>query len=122
LFAHINFFITFAKVKIQKNKITMETKITKEGAQTIIKVDGRMDTLNAKEFEQSIQQVLQEAKPDVCIDCEDLEYISSSGLRVFMTILKYTNSVDGKLVLQKMRPDVKDVFDMTGFSALFNIE
>ena len=100
----------------------METKITKEGAQTIIKVDGRMDTLNAKEVEQSIQQVLQEAKPDVCIDCEDLEYISSSGLRVFMTILKYTNSVDGKLVLQKMRPDVKDVFDMTGFSALFNIE
>ncbi len=100
----------------------MDTKITKEGGQTIIKVVGRMDTLNAKEFEKSIQPVLQEAKPDVCIDCEGMEYISSSGLRVFMTLLKYTNNVEGELILCKMRPDVKDVFDMTGFSALFNIQ
>lgn len=80
-----------------------------------------MDTMSAKEFEQEIQSILEDEKPDICLDCAELVYISSSGLRIFMTLLKHVKSTGGKLVIEKMRPEVKDVFDMTGFSALFDI-
>jgi anti-anti-sigma factor len=99
----------------------MEANINKVDGQTVITVIGRMDTLNSKEFEQSIQPLLKEDNANILINCEDLEYISSSGLRIFMSLLKHVNNTNGQLVLEKMTHDVKDVFDMTGFSALFNI-
>jgi serine/threonine-protein kinase RsbW len=99
----------------------METNISNINGQTVVTITGRMDTLNSKSFEQTIQPLLQDAKPDICIECSGLEYISSSGLRIFMTILKHVKATSGKLVVTKMRPEVKDVFDMTGFSALFDI-
>ena len=99
----------------------MEANISNVDGQTVVTIVGRMDTLNSKEFEQTIQPLLKEEKPNICLDCEGLEYISSSGLRIFMTILKYVGATGGKLVVTKMRSEVKDVFDMTGFSALFDI-
>lgn len=99
----------------------METNISNVNGQTIVTIAGRMDTLNSKTFEQAIQPLLSDNKPDICLECSGLEYISSSGLRIFMTILKHVKATNGKLVVTKMRPEVKDVFDMTGFSALFDI-
>lgn len=99
----------------------METNINKVGEQTVVTIKGRMDTLNSKAFEQSIQPLLEDENPDICLDCSELEYISSSGLRMFITLLKHVGSTNGKLVITKLRSDVKDVFDMTGFSALFDI-
>lgn len=99
----------------------MSTIITKEGDKTIIKTDQKIDTLNSRGFEEAIQPLLKEPNPDYVIDCKKLEYISSSGLRLFMSILKYTKSKNGQLILINMRPKVKDIFDMIGFTALFKI-
>ena len=99
----------------------MEASINKTDGQTIVTLKGRMDTLSSKEFEQEIQSLLEESNLNLCLDCDELTYISSSGLRIFMTLLKHVNNTNGKLVVIKMRQEVKDVFDMTGFSALFDI-
>lgn len=100
----------------------METKVAKNGTQTWVSIDGRMDTLNSKDFEKDVQPLLSEENPDIVVDCTKLQYISSSGLRVFMSLLKSVNSHKGKLVLKNMTAEVKEVFDMIGFSAIFDIE
>ncbi|MEG1725985.1 MAG: STAS domain-containing protein [Anaerovoracaceae bacterium] len=99
----------------------METTINKVGTQTIIAINGRLDTPNSKAFEESIQPILQEDKLDVYIDCTALEYISSSGLRQFVTLLKYVKNVNGTMKIENLNPEVKEVFDMTGFSGIFNL-
>ncbi|RNA61729.1 anti-sigma factor antagonist [Chryseobacterium nematophagum] len=106
---------------LQPLKINMKNSISKIGQQTIVQINGCMDNLNAQEFAQSIQPLFNEDKPDVRIDCSGLQYINSNGLRVFMTLLKYISSMDGQLFLTQLRPEVKDIFDMTGFSALFDL-
>jgi anti-anti-sigma factor len=99
----------------------METKIDKIGDETLITVIGRMDTMNAKQFEQDIQPLLKEPKLNVSVDCADLLYISSSGLRTFITLLKYSKTVNGSITMKNMRPEVREIFDMTGFSSFFNM-
>ncbi|MEG1499244.1 MAG: STAS domain-containing protein, partial [Bacteroidales bacterium] len=80
----------------------METTINKVGTQTIITISGRLDTPSSKAFEESIQPILQEDKPNLYIDCTALEYISSSGLRQFVTLLKYIKSVDGTMKIENL--------------------
>ena len=99
----------------------METTISKVGEETIVIINGRLDTPNSKVFEESIQPILQDMKPNVCVDCTHMEYISSSGLRQLLSILKHVKSVNGKLELKNLCPEVKEVFDMTGFSSIFNL-
>ncbi|MEG0889928.1 MAG: STAS domain-containing protein [Bacteroides sp.] len=99
----------------------METTINKIGTQTIVVINGRLDTPNSKVFEENIQPILEDERPDVCIDCAKLEYISSSGLRQFLTLLKYTKNVNGTMVVKNLNSEVKEVFDMTGFSGIFNL-
>ncbi|MEG1718182.1 MAG: STAS domain-containing protein [Bacteroidales bacterium] len=99
----------------------METIINKVGDQTTLTINGRLDTPSSKAFEESIQPILQEDKPNLYIDCTALEYISSSGLRQFLTLLRYTKNVNGTMVVKNLNSEVKEVFDITGFSGIFNL-
>ncbi len=85
------------------------------------KVEGRLDTINAPEFEKLMQPLLTVTEP-IVLDCADLEYIASSGLRLFLTLQKSVTARKGQLTLKNLRPDIKAVFDMTRFSSIFNIE
>ena len=58
----------------------------------------------------------------VILDCTEMNYISSSGLRVFLSMHKEVTSKNGKLIIKNLQPLVKHVFDMTGFSQIFNFE
>jgi anti-anti-sigma factor len=95
--------------------------IIAEGEQTIITVKGRLDTINAPDFEKAIAPILAGDMKQVIINCAELDYISSSGLRLFLTMQKATNAKQGQLTLMEMKKEIRDIFDMTGFSALFRI-
>lgn len=99
----------------------METKITKNGGDTTIVVYGRLDTTNASEFELAIHPLFDEINPNITIDCTNLNYISSSGLRIFMSLQKCVIKNNGKLILKSLNTEIKDIFDMTGFSNIFTI-
>ncbi|MEG1623137.1 MAG: STAS domain-containing protein [Alistipes sp.] len=100
----------------------MKATITKIDGRTTVVINGRLDTVNAKAFEEQIQPILQDTNPDVIIDCTSLQYISSNGLRLFITLLKHAKSTGGVIEVCNLSPEVKEVFDMTGFSAIFNIQ
>ena len=99
----------------------MNVTITEQGSKTIIEIDGRIDTTNAKDFEQKIDSVLKTNMVDVEVNCEKLTYISSSGLRVFLLLQKNANAKKGHLTLKSLNHTILEVFKMTGFSSIFEI-
>lgn len=100
----------------------MDITITKEGAQTLAVLNGRLDTTNADQFQKDITPLMEDPAPDITVDCEGMEYTSSQGLRIFLMLQKTVTSKGGKMVLTKMRPQVKEVFDITGFSNIIKIQ
>lgn len=65
--------------------------------------------------------LLEGGNPDIELDCSELEYISSSGLRLFLTLQKSVNARGGKLVIKNMNSQIKEIFNMTGFSRIMTI-
>lgn len=99
----------------------MEIKSTFNGAEVLVKVIGRVDTTNYNDFEKSVNELLNKETKHLILDCSELNYISSSGLRVFLTIQKFMMSTGGKFSLFAMQSGIKEIFDISGFSSIFSI-
>ncbi|MDR2085458.1 MAG: STAS domain-containing protein [Bacteroidales bacterium] len=98
----------------------MEVKIENNGTTTIVKIIGRLDTVNSGQFEKDITPVKESDMKDVILDCSEFQYISSSGLRQFLTLQKTAQAKGGKMRIKNMKEDIKKVFDITGFTQLFD--
>lgn len=107
-------------VNCQKEK-TMKANIIKVDDVTIITLEGRLDTVNAQEFEVIIRPLFEDKKPDIVINCEGLSYLSSSGIRIFILLQKNVIKNRGQLVLEAVKPQIHKIFDMTGCSSIFTI-
>lgn len=84
----------------------------------VLTISGRLDTTTAPQLEDALKEYnLEEMK--VVFDIQNLAYISSAGLRVLLTTHKATK---GNFVLKNVCEDVMDVFDITGFKDILNIE
>lgn len=99
----------------------MDVTITQEAKKTMVVLSGRLDTTNAERFQQDIAPLMTMESPDIEIDCTDMEYTSSQGLRLFLMLQKSVNSRQGKMVMKNMKPQVKEIFDITGFSNIIAI-
>ena len=99
----------------------MEVNIENTGNKTFVVLNGRLDTTIADKFMQDITPLMQGDNPDIEMDCTGLEYTSSQGLRMFLLLQKSVTSRKGNLVLKNMKPNVKEVFDITGFSNIIKI-
>ena len=84
--------------------------------------EGRLDTLSSSQFEQEMQPLLENADKKIVLDCANLEYISSSGLRLFLVLLKASKAKGGKMVVKHINNELKEIFTITGFFNLFTIE
>lgn len=100
----------------------MNTYITKQDTTTLITLDGSLDTVNSNLFMTNISELLNQTNLNIVIDCQALTYISSSGLRTFKLIQKSVNENNGKLVVSRVRPEVKKIFELTGFTKILTIE
>jgi anti-anti-sigma factor len=99
----------------------MDTKTDKINDFSIVRINGRVDTTNYNEFETIIMGLIGSGENNVIIDCANLNYISSSGLRVFLIAQKKLMALKGKLHLCNMQPAIKEIFDISGFSTIFKI-
>lgn len=98
-------------------------KITsrQETEKTVVELDGSLDALGAQEFHNLVNCLTKEQMVHVVVDCAKLEYISSTGLRIFVILLKKCNENGGKVDVINPNSMVKEVFDMTDFSSLFGL-
>ena len=99
----------------------MKTDIQEIEGKIIATLEGDLDTAAAIEVEQALQP-LYESNNDVIIECEKLDYIASSGLRILLGILKASKTSGSHVVLRNMNDDIKSVFTMTGLINLFEVE
>ena len=97
----------------------METRIEELDGKFVATLDGEMDTAAAVEAEEILKPLYNSDGKDVIIDCEKLEYIASSGLRILISILKGAKANGSKVVLKNLNDDIKNVFKLTGFINLF---
>lgn len=87
----------------------------------ILDIEGRIDTTNFNEFENEIVGIIGGGETNIVLNCKGLNYISSSGLRVFLIAQKKLMALNGKLHLCEMQPTIKEIFDISGFSTIFKI-
>lgn len=99
----------------------MEITINQEEQKTLVTLNGRLDTSNADQFQQDIACLMEGDAPNIEIDCTGMTYTSSQGLRLFLMLQKSVTARKGKLILKNMKPQVKEVFDITGFSNIIKI-
>ena len=99
----------------------MKVTIDKQDKKTYVTLDGRIDSTNADQFQQDIAPLMEGDTPDIDIDCTNMTYTSSQGLRVFLLLQKSVLACNGRMVMRNMDPRVKEVFDITGFSNIINI-
>ena len=76
---------------------------------------GRLDTPSAVVAEQETTPLLENANKEIILDCSNLEYISSSGLRLLLTIRKDTIAKGGQVIIERISDAIKKVFMMKGF-------
>ena len=85
-------------------------------------MEGELDTAYALEFEEAMKPLHDVTEKEIVIECTGLEYIASSGLRILLGLLKNAKARGNKVVLKNLNDEIKDVFKMTGFIDLFDIE
>lgn len=88
---------------------------------TILTITGRVDTINSPLFEEEIEKVFASGEKDLVFDCSGIDYISSSGLRIFLIAWKRAMAMKGSLGVCCLQPAVREIFDISGFSAIFTI-
>ena len=85
-----------------------------------ISLEGRLDTTTSPALEQELKESL-EGVELLTLDFEKLDYISSAGLRVLLSAQKIMNK-QGKMTIKNVCPEIMDIFDVTGFVDILNIE
>ena len=84
-------------------------------------LSGRLDTPAAVKAQQDMVPLMENADKEITLDCTGLEYISCSGLRLFLALRKETTVKGGKVIIKNINDEIKKVFMMTGFFNLFEI-
>ena len=85
-------------------------------------VEGRVDTITAPDLEKQVEPIWEDNGKTIVFDCEKLEYVSSSGLRVILSTHKKLTAKGGKFILRNLTSEVRSVMDLTGFSRILTIQ
>lgn len=100
----------------------MNIQTTKSGNQVTLALSGRLDTITQAELSRELEKVLTSEKVNLVFELSALDYISSAGLRVLLTAQKKINALGGTMKIVGARPEIKEIFEMTGFSGIMTIE
>lgn len=100
----------------------MKITIQEQEAFTLVTLVGSLDTATAIEADNILKPITEGDGKDIVFECEQLEYIASSGLRILLDVLKKTKVKGHKVTLRNVNDDIKNVFNITGFINLFEFE
>ena len=97
----------------------MDVTIQEQDDKVVAILAGRLNTASASQTEKALSPLYDVEGKDIIIDCTDMSYISSIGLRIFLSILKNTEQKGRRVYLKDLNDEVRNVFNITGFSNLF---
>ncbi len=99
----------------------MEILETKKNDINIFKLNGRLDSNTSPALETKLMEAMEGGARSVVIDFENLDYISSAGLRIILKTTKDLKRTEGNIVLCAMQDYVKEVFEIAGFDSFLPI-
>ena len=97
----------------------MKTTIQEQDGNVVAILEGNLNTAVAAETEKAMDPLNDVEGKDIIIDCTDLEYISSAGLRIFLGILQNVQERGVHVYIKGVNAAVNDIFTITGFSNIF---
>ena len=99
----------------------MQINEERQGDVLTLGLSGKLDATNAKAFEARILAVIDAGERRLVVDLSRLDYVTSSGLRVFLLAAKRLSSANGKIVLCSLNDSVREVFDIAGFLSILSV-
>lgn len=100
----------------------MKISVTEKNEQTIISLDGMLDSSTAPQFQEAVARQLEKSNLNLAVDLSELSYTSSQGIRTFLTLIKTVAARKGKLVFRNIQPSVREVFEMSGLLQAMTVE
>jgi anti-sigma B factor antagonist len=88
---------------------------------SVLNIEGYLDAHTAPNFENAIKQLVDEDRNRIVVNFEQLSYISSAGLGVFMGFIEDIRAKDGDIKMSNMTEKVFKIFDLLGFPSLYDI-
>ncbi len=104
----------------QDREKAMNIRKTLEDEKLTVALEGRLDTVTAPQLEGELRTAVSGVSLLV-FDLAALEYVSSAGLRVLLSAQKVMNR-QGSMSIRNVTPEIMELFDVTGFSDILNIE
>lgn len=87
----------------------------------IVEIKGRLDTTNYNTLEAEFNKIITKGSHSILVDCSNLVYVSSSGLRVFLVALKTLNKLNGKFLMSNLQENIQEIFEISGFISIFKV-
>ena len=88
---------------------------------TVLSPKGKLNVTTVADLEKEFEKCFNDGVKKLVVDCLELEYISSAGLRALLAAAKQLKKSNGTIVLSSLSPNVKQVFEISGFTSIFPI-
>ncbi|OCT11287.1 hypothetical protein A8709_06320 [Paenibacillus pectinilyticus] len=92
-----------------------------QGDVVVVTLEGRLDGNTSASLESAFAKLVEQGNGKFVFNLQGLDYVSSAGLRSLLSAAKMVKVIQGKLALSRMNENVKEVFDMSGFSSIFKL-
>ena len=92
-----------------------------QGDHYLIEMIGDLDIYNNKKFKETLADIYEDLDKDLVVDCSRLEYIDSTGLGSFISLLKLTRDEEKEITVKNLKKNIKKVFKITDLDKLFNL-
>lgn len=99
----------------------MDIQSTQQGSVLVISISGSMDALTAPILSEEMRQQIEAGHTNLVVDMTELEYSSSAGLRALLSGVKEARQHAGDLRLAGLRPNVRKVLEMSGFTTILKV-
>lgn len=100
----------------------LQITISEQDGRLIVTLNGDLDNAVSSQAERQLAPVFKRTDCDVLIDCLQLSYISSSGLRIMLNVFKHTRANGHVSILKGVNDEVQEVLDLSGLLQLFVVE
>lgn len=89
---------------------------------TKIKTEKKIDGITAPKLDAKLKETLASGETELVVDMDETTYISSVGLRAFVSAQKKLNKSGGSMVLTNVKPCILEIFEVTGFAGVLTVE
>lgn len=99
----------------------MKITIKDEAEVSIVNLEGRLDLMTGANLKEEIRQVCDKGAKRIHLNLQKIEFINSSGLGALVSVMKQVRLKKGRLTLSNLAPYVREIFDITQLSNVFEI-